>query len=47
MPGKVVISGGSLGSTVEVAELETLADGTMIVGDGSGAPTTVAAMTSA
>lgn len=36
----------SLGSTVEVAEIETLADGTIIIGDGSGAPTTLAAFSS-
>lgn len=39
-------SGGGVGSTVEIAEIETLADGTIIVGDGSGAPTTLAAFTS-
>ena len=33
-------SGGSLGATVEIAEIETLAKGTIIVGDGAGAPTT-------
>lgn len=30
--------GGSLGATVEVSELEALAKGSLIVGDGSGAP---------
>lgn len=32
----------SLGSTIEVSELETLAKGTIIAGDGSGAPSTLA-----
>lgn len=32
----------SLGSTVEVAEIESLAKGTLIVGDGSGAPSSLA-----
>jgi hypothetical protein len=32
--------GGSLGGTVEVSEIESLADGAIIVGDGSGAPAT-------
>ena len=31
-------SGGSLGATVEITEIETLAKGSLIVGDGTGAP---------
>lgn len=34
--------GGILGSTVEIAEIETLAKGSLIVGDGSGAPSVLA-----
>lgn len=34
-----------VGSTVEVSEIESLAKGALIVGDGSGAPTTVTAGT--
>src|SRR3989344_2107118 len=37
---------GVLGGTVEIAEIETLANGTIIIGDGSGAPTTLAAFSS-
>src|SRR5687767_14250031 len=47
MPGSFVSVGSSVGSTIEVSEIESLADGTIVIGDGSGAPTTLAAFSSA
>lgn len=37
---------GSVGTTVEVSEIETLSNGNIIIGDGSGAPTTLDAFSS-
>lgn len=38
----VSASGSSVGATVEIGEITSLAKGTLIVGDGAGAPTTLA-----
>jgi hypothetical protein len=38
----IIRRGGSLGSTLEVSEIESLAKGSLIAGDGSGAPSTLA-----
>lgn len=43
MPYRNASQGGTLGSTVEVSEIESLAANTFIIGDGSGAPTTTTA----
>lgn len=43
MPYRNASQGGTLGSTVEVSEIESLAKGSLIAGDGSGAPSTLAA----
>ena len=40
--GVKVIGAGQLGTTIEIAEIEALAKGTIIVGDGSGAPSLLA-----
>ena len=39
---KAATASESVGATVEVSEVESLAKGTMIIGDGSGAPTSLA-----
>lgn len=46
MAGAGLPSGSTLGTTVEVVEIESLSDGNIIIGDGSGAPTTRAAFPS-
>jgi len=46
MSGQMISQGSTLGTTVEVSEIESLSDGNIIIGDGSGAPTTRAAFAS-